>query len=184
MGLIITTNTGPPNGVRPRPISTRTAGRSISNGIVGFGSGPDQSIWSTAAAARPDVGVRGSERRARQPALGGWLEAVRRKTEPDCLRRAPRVPAEACANAANPGDGWCTIGRRGAVLRWLRPAREDALCAVLPGQHPLDEMRKPHEPTPLILSFRAFWLRMLIGAQESCKAVADPYIECEFMVRW
>uniref|UniRef100_A0A0E0D7T0 Protein ARV n=1 Tax=Oryza meridionalis TaxID=40149 RepID=A0A0E0D7T0_9ORYZ len=62
-------------------------------------------------------------------------------------------------------------GRRGgaAALRRLRPACEDALRAVLPGQHPSDEMRKGGT----IVVDRAC---------DTCKAVADPYIECEFMI--
>jgi hypothetical protein len=90
MGLRITTNTGPPNGVRPRPISTRTAGLVFPSESLGLGqaqTSPSEARRRRASsAARHDVGVRGSERRARQPALGGWLEAVRRKTEPDCLK--------------------------------------------------------------------------------------------------
>jgi hypothetical protein len=81
----------------------------------------------------------------------GWLEPLRCKAEPDCCRSAPLVPAEAFASARNPCDGRCPVGRGWAALR---PAREDALRAVLRGQHPLDDMRKAHEPTPVVPSLR------------------------------
>lgn len=52
-------------------------------------------------------------------------------------------PAESFCGRS-PSDGRCAGGRGGSALRRLRRAREDALRAVFPGQHPLDEMRKPH----------------------------------------
>jgi len=125
---------------RPRPISARThpsrliplshgvwpirsRRRTISGGCRG--SGDEVAIGPRAEAGRLDLCEWGAER----------------------LRAAVGSCRSFCERS--PSDGRCTGGRGGSALRRLRRARQDALRAVFPGQHPLDEMRKPRSAPDL-----------------------------------
>jgi len=109
------------------PHSHHTYGRSEAGGDHlrgGRGSGDEVAIGPRAEAGRLDLCEWGAER----------------------LRAAVGSCRSFCERS--PSDGRCTGGRGGSALRRLRRARQDALRAVFPGQHPLDEMRKPHSVPP------------------------------------
>ncbi|XP_078440526.1 protein ARV 2-like isoform X2 [Wolffia australiana] len=71
-------------------------------------------------------------------------------------------------------------------MRELRRGDGQAARVLLSRQHPPLEMRWPDQPIPLL---QIFFLSLSspsdlspVPPQRNCSAVADPYLECEFMI--
>ena len=137
------------------PHSHHTYGRSEAGGDHlrgGRGSGDEVAIGPRAEAGRLDLCEWGAER----------------------LRAAVGSCRSFCERS--PSDGRCTGGRGGSALRRLRWARQDALRAVFPGQHPLDEMRKPRS-APDLSSLHTFD-PLLPCASEPSNSECYPFFSC------